>query len=352
MFGGNSVISQGLLDVLAYQGRSSRMKDMDALRAAQIDRISQPSAERENFDSLTPMEVPRGGIDLGLISIHYGSENASRMKIDVFEYDDDSSLADKHVLQSSLLHEPIDVRVDLSYSCTSVFFTLFAFPRVDIETTARFLAGDGSILREHIWLAGDRMDILFDYTGEKPATHFTVTGGPNLFIDNIDLSERVGPPPENMVKNGGFETDDAWRLGGWAILIAGPSSRWLSLSVAPAEDAFAEQSITLPRPGLYLLSFTLTNDGPEVLPRHGYVSVRGAAFEYAFPLFVDASGTWVRNFLFEFSDSEVAEELTLRIVKRMNDEAVAQYWRVDDVQMVEVSTRGGRPRPLRLPLSK
>lgn len=298
----------------------------------------QPRSERETFDALAPTEIPAEGLQLGLVKISYGTSGlANPMKIDLCEYDDNSQSVEKNVLQSSGLHETIDLRVDLSYPCKSVFFGLYAFPEVTVETTARFLAVDGKILREHIWLpGGEVVNTLFQYTGEIPATHFTVTGGANLFIDNVDLTEPAAPPGESILKNGDFEDveNEAWILSANAGITETanpPGEHHLLLGIASVEDASASQLVRPIRAGSYLLSFDLKNGYSEPLPaRLGEVSLGTQKLK-----FTQASTSEVTMlFLFDISEEESQRDLTLRIAKLQNDEPILEVWFIDNVKLI------------------
>jgi hypothetical protein len=295
-------------------------------------RLLQPNSDRENFDSLAPVEIPPGGLELPLIKISYGSPDANRMRIGVCEYEDNSQVVDKNVLQSVGVHETIDLRVDLGYPCTDVFFGIFAYPTYTVETTARFLAEDGTILREHVWqpdktIPDKKIDELFEYTGETPVTHFTVTGGANLFIDNVDLTKPAGP----IVKNGDFGTQEYWALGGLAVILENE----LRLSAADVMDAYAEQNIRLLRPGRYVLNFKIRNPHVEVQPRFGEVSleagqrVQRIRFEFGK---VEED----MNFIFDMPEDGFVKDAVLRIAKLKTDPSELQVWHIDDVQMIAV----------------
>ena len=301
-------------------------------------RLSRPNAARENFDALPPGDIPREGLSLDLIKISYGSPDANRMKIDVCEYDENSNAVSMNVLQTSALHENIDVRVDLSYPCTSVFFALFNFPYIRVDTTARFLAADGTILKEHVWKpGGEEVDLLFDYIGEKPATHFTVTGGPDLFIDNVDLTVPADPQPGSIVKNGDFELGEAfWTLAGEAYVAGAsnpPGTQQLTLGPAPLEDSSAAQRVTLGAAGKYMLIFGIKNGFLEPLPpRVGEVSLGKHTMDFS-----QAGATVLTMvFLFEISEDEALTEQVLRIAKLQNDEPIPEFWHIDNVQLILV----------------
>jgi hypothetical protein len=298
----------------------------------------QPRSERETFDALAPTEIPAEGLQLGLVRISYGtSEFANPMKIDLCEYDDDSQFVEKNVLQSSGLHQTIDLRVDLSYPCKSVFFCVFAYPWLTVWTTAQFHAADGTVLREHIW-RGDSESFaqIFQYVGEEHATYFTVTGGANLYIDNVDLTEPAALPGESVLENGDFEdlNSDAWHLSGLASIvdtINPPGEHHLELSSAFIEDASASQVVRLAKAGSYLLSFDLKNGFAEPLPaRLGEVSLGTQTRNFA----QASTSEFAMVFVFDITQEEIQQDLTLRIAKLQNNEPIWEVWFVDNVKLI------------------
>ncbi|PTR29910.1 hypothetical protein C8J98_10741 [Luteibacter sp. OK325] len=292
---------------------------------------------REDFEGVPPGEIPPEGLQVGLIWISYGTPEANRVKIDLCEYDDNSHVVEKHVLQSVELHAPIDVRVDLPFPCQSVVFALFAFPRLTVETTARVFADDGAILREHIWLAGDDLNTLFGYegSGEKRATYFTVTGGANLFLDNVLMTEWDDPAtPELIVTNGDFENDDAWVFHGSSIWLPAPPSRRVGLSSGPLGDASIEQKIFLPVAGKYSLSFTLRHKTTTLEPDRGKVLIETYNRTHESAIEVKANGVYPISLVFDIPEDDIGVDQALRIVKLGSENTGLQSWEIDDVRMV------------------
>jgi hypothetical protein len=306
--------------------------------------MSRPYDRRENFDSVPPQEIPKDGLVLDFVTIRYGSTNANRMKIDLCEYADYSGVVDKNVLQSAALHDTLDVRVDLTYPCKNVFFTIFAYPRFTVETTLQFHGSDDAVLKEHIFLKDmENVSFLFSYDGAEPATYFTITGGANLFIDNIVCMDTL-PSPELLLRNGGFEDgSEFWTLSYNAGVHPVAGGHHLVLGGTHDNASYAEQRLdrTKSAAGSHVLSFTI---GPvfPVAPdaEEGEVSLIGSSAGNRFGFTVEGDGRRTMTFVFDVSEEDATRDLTLRIAK-LKGGAGIQGWFVDDVKLQRTPARTG-----------